>query len=72
VLHEYLIHYNGHAQVRNLGFPGAEELGNMFHYYTDFPESYNGLRDLEVARALNPNWLSLTEFLNQHRDQLTA
>jgi uncharacterized protein YbjT (DUF2867 family) len=61
-----------HDQVRNLGFPGAEELGNMFHYYTDFPESYNGLRDLEVARALNPNWLSLTDFLNQHRDQLTA
>jgi uncharacterized protein YbjT (DUF2867 family) len=59
-----------HDQFRGFGFPGADELGNMFQYYTDFPESYLGRRDLEVAHLLNPDWLSLTDFLAKHRDQL--
>jgi len=59
-----------HDQVRGLGFPGAGELGNMFQYYTEFPDSYLGRRDLEVARALNPEWLSLADFLAAHRADL--
>src|SRR5690349_13085804 len=52
-----------HDQFRGLGFPGAVELGNMFQYYAEFPESYLGRRDVEVARSINPGWLSLAEFL---------
>ncbi|MEU6741981.1 NmrA/HSCARG family protein [Streptosporangium sandarakinum] len=59
-----------HDRFRAFGFPGAEELGNMFHYYTDFPESYLGRRDLEVAREINPDWVSLADFLAQHREDL--
>ena len=61
-----------HDQVRGLGFPGADELGNMFQYYTEFPGSYLGRRDLDVARAFNPHPLSLTDFLAAHRAELTA
>jgi len=57
-------------QVRGLGFPGADELGNMFQYYAEFPESYLGRRDLEVARAFNPQWLTLADFLAAHRAEL--
>jgi uncharacterized protein YbjT (DUF2867 family) len=61
-----------HHQVRSLGFPGAAELGNMFQYYTEFPESYLGRRDLDAARTVNPHPLSLTDFLAAHRAELEA
>lgn len=57
-------------QIRGFGFPGAEELGNMFQYYAEFPESYLGRRDLEAARAFNPEPAGLTEFLAAHRAEL--
>jgi len=60
-----------HDQFRGLGFPGAVELGNMFQYYAEFPESYLGRRDVEFAHAINPDWLSLGDFLALHRDRIT-
>jgi len=39
---------------RGLGFPGAEDLGNMFQFKRDFEEAFCGARDLEQSRALNP------------------
>ncbi|MGW0194097.1 NmrA/HSCARG family protein [Nonomuraea sp. NPDC003201] len=59
-----------HEQFRSFGFPGADELGNMFQYYAEFPESYLGRRNLGAARAFNPNPLSLTDFLTAHRAEL--
>ena len=39
---------------RGFGFPGADELGNMFQVNRDFAAEYAGARDLDRARALNP------------------
>ncbi len=39
---------------RGFGFPGADDLGNMFQFKHDFNEYYVGARDLSFARALNP------------------
>ena len=39
---------------RGLGFPGAEDLGNMFQFYAEFEDYFCGARDLAVARSLNP------------------
>jgi len=39
---------------RSFGFPGAEDLGNMFQFKRDFEEIYCGARNLEVSRMLNP------------------
>jgi len=61
-----------HDQFRSVGFPGADELGNMFQYYAEFPESYLGRRDLDIARAFNPDPLTLTDFLAAHRAELAA
>lgn len=61
-----------HDQFRGFGFPGADELGNMFQYYAEFPDSYLGRRDLDAARAYNPDPLSLTDFLAAHRAELEA
>lgn len=55
---------------RSLGFPGAEDLGNMFQYYHDFNDDFSSRRSLEGARALNPELKSFDEWLAIHKDQL--
>ncbi len=39
---------------RALGFPGADDLGNMFQYKRDFEDEYRAARSVEATRALNP------------------
>ena len=39
---------------RGFGFPGAEDLGNMFQFKRDFESVFCGSRNLDAARALNP------------------
>jgi uncharacterized protein YbjT (DUF2867 family) len=39
---------------RGFGFPGAEDLGNLFQFKRDFNDYYCGARSLAVSRALNP------------------
>ncbi|KUL41504.1 NmrA/HSCARG family protein [Actinoplanes awajinensis] len=59
-----------HDQLRGLGFPGADELGNMFQYYAEFSEHALGLRGTGAARAMQPRWRNLTEFLTGHRSDV--
>lgn len=42
------------AQYRGFGFPGAEDLGNMFQFYIEFDDYFCGARSLAASRALNP------------------
>jgi len=50
---------------RSFGFPGADDLGNMFQFKRDFNEDFNGIRNEDVSKELNPElqpfdkWLSL-------------
>jgi uncharacterized protein YbjT (DUF2867 family) len=39
---------------RKLGFPGADDLGNMFQYKHDFEAEFCGARNVEFSRSLNP------------------
>ena len=39
---------------RGLGFPGAEDLGNMFHFNHDFAAEFCAARDLAFSRSLHP------------------
>ncbi len=49
---------------RGLGFPGADDLGNMFQYNRDFATEFCNTRNLQTSRELNPalqifdKWLS--------------
>ena len=45
---------------RGFGFPGAEDLGNMFQFYCDFEEYFCGARSLDTSRSLNPALQNLT------------
>jgi len=48
---------------RGFGFPGAEDLGNMFQFKRDFEEYFCGARRLEVARRLNPELQTFRQWL---------
>jgi hypothetical protein len=39
---------------RGFGFPGAEDLGNMFQFKRDFEEYFCGARNLGFSRGINP------------------
>lgn len=42
------------AVYRSFGFPGAEDLGNMFQYKAEFETEFCSARDLALSRELNP------------------
>ena len=43
------------ATYRGFGFPGADDLGNMFQFYRDFENEFRKPRDVAYARELNPH-----------------
>ena len=51
---------------RAFGFPGADELGNMFQFYRDFERDVNAVRDVARSRALNPALQSFDKWLAQN------
>jgi uncharacterized protein YbjT (DUF2867 family) len=58
------------AVYRSFGFPGAEDLGNMFQYNRDFAEQFCAARDLTVARALNPELQTFAQWLQVNASKI--
>ena len=48
---------------RGLGFPGADDMGNMFQFKHDFNADFCGRRSIEISRSLNPQLLSFAAWL---------
>lgn len=48
---------------RGFGFPGADDLGNMFQFYRDFEEECNRVRDVKFSKILNPELKSFDQWL---------
>jgi uncharacterized protein YbjT (DUF2867 family) len=57
---------------RSFGYPGAEEMGNMFQFKRDFEKEYCGARNPKVARSLNPELQTFDEWLECFRSQILA
>ena len=55
---------------RSLGFPGAEDLGNMFQFKHDFEEYFCGIRNLNVARSLNPELQTFKMWLEKNKTRI--
>jgi uncharacterized protein YbjT (DUF2867 family) len=55
---------------RSFGFPGADDLGNMFQFKRDFNQYFVGARDLGFTRSLNPELQTFEEWLAVHKDQI--
>ena len=52
---------------RKLGFPGAEDLGNMFQIFEEFEQPYRASRSVEAARALAPSLMNFDRWLAKYR-----
>ena len=48
---------------RGFGFPGAEDLGNMFQFNRDFESVFCGARNLALSRALHPALQTFDQWL---------
>ena len=55
---------------RKFGFPGAEDLGNMFQFKRDFEEYYCGARRLDVSRSLNPALQTFDTWLARNKSKI--
>ncbi len=55
---------------RSFGFPGADELGNMFQVYRDFEKEVTGARSAAVARQLNPELQNFDQFIAKNKSKI--
>lgn len=55
---------------RGLGFPGADDLGNMFQFKHDFEADFCAARNLDQARQLNPEMQTFAQWLTQNKEQI--
>jgi len=55
---------------RTFGFPGADEMGNMFQFNRDFSRECCAARDLTVARSLNPELQTFAQWAAENKDRI--
>jgi uncharacterized protein YbjT (DUF2867 family) len=57
-------------QYRGFGFPGADDLGNMFQFYRDFDEVCNSTRGVKHSKELNPELQSFEMWLAENAKRI--
>ena len=55
---------------RNLGFPGADDLGNMFQIFEEFEPQYRASRSVDAARALEPSLMDFDQWLARNKSRI--
>lgn len=55
---------------RGFGFPGADDLGNMFQFYRDFDEVCNSVRDVKYSKELNPELKNFDMWLAENAKRI--
>jgi uncharacterized protein YbjT (DUF2867 family) len=58
------------AVYRSFGFPGAEDLGNMFQFNRDFADMFCAARSLETSRRLNPGLKTFRAWLAENKGRI--
>jgi len=56
---------------RGFGFPGADEMGNMFQVYRDFEKEVLGARSIDVTRSLNPPLQTFDQWLAMNKSRIS-
>jgi uncharacterized protein YbjT (DUF2867 family) len=51
---------------RGFGFPGADDMGNMFQWQRDFESDYRRPRSVEFTRSLNPELQTFVHWLEEN------
>jgi uncharacterized protein YbjT (DUF2867 family) len=57
-------------QYRAFGFPGAEDLGNMFQFYAEFEKEFEVWRDVNLSKELNPELQSFKMWLSKNAKRI--
>lgn len=55
---------------RGLGFPGADDIGNMFQFKHDFNDYYCSARNIDFVKSLNPELKSFDDWLKDNAKKL--
>jgi len=55
---------------RSSGFPGADEMGNMFQIYRDFEGEVLGARSADAARSLNPELQTFDQWIAKNKSRI--
>ena len=55
---------------RSFGFPGADEVGNMFQFYRDFSDHFTATRSISFAKELNPELQDFDTWLEQNASRI--
>ncbi len=66
------VHHNSPAfdAYRAFGFPGADDMGNMFQFNHDFADYFCGARPVEATRALNPRLQTFEAWLAENASRI--
>ncbi|MEO8399252.1 MAG: NmrA/HSCARG family protein [Ignavibacteriaceae bacterium] len=55
---------------RSFGFPGADDVGNMFQFYRDFEKDGLELRNIDETRSLDPELKSFDKWLEINKSKI--
>jgi uncharacterized protein YbjT (DUF2867 family) len=70
-LGEQVVYNKVPAEVyRSFGFPGADDLGNMFQFYDEFEKELNKTRDVSMSKQLNPDLLNYEQWLKKYGSKI--
>jgi uncharacterized protein YbjT (DUF2867 family) len=55
---------------RGFGFPGADDMGNMYQFKAEFEDYYCNSRDVELSRKLNPELQNFENWLEKNKGKI--
>jgi uncharacterized protein YbjT (DUF2867 family) len=55
---------------RGFGFPGADDMGNMYQFKAEFEKDYCQSRSVELAKTLNPSLQTFTTWLEKNKNKI--
>jgi uncharacterized protein YbjT (DUF2867 family) len=58
------------AAFRAFGFPGAEDLGNMFQFNSDFEQDCCDARNISSTKSLNPELQTFDRWLTENKSKI--
>jgi uncharacterized protein YbjT (DUF2867 family) len=66
------VNYNAVAPAayRGFGFPGAEDLGNMFQFFSDFEQDCCDVRNISETKSLNPELQTFDRWLSENKSRI--
>jgi hypothetical protein len=59
------------AAFRAFGFPGAEDLGNMFQFNSEFEQDCCDARNISFTKSLNPELQTFDRWLTQNKSKIS-